>query len=97
MSFAGKRDRIQVIAEILKLCKNPQTQTSIRHQTNISYVVLQSCVMQLLVRRWLEEVEARHGQRKLAITEKGAVFLGKWMELQDLTGLNGKRKLHAST
>lgn len=90
MSFNRKRDRIQIIAEILGLCKTPQTQTCIRRQTSISYEVLQSCIIQLQMRQWLALVDAQDGQRKLEITEKGTVFLDKWAELQQLAGLKNK-------
>ncbi len=96
MSFNNKRDRIQIIAEILGTCRNPQTQTYIRRQTSISYKVLQSCIMQLLMRQWLLQVDAECGQKKLAITDKGLAFLDKWLELQRLAGLKSKRMQVAS-
>jgi predicted transcriptional regulator len=85
-----KRDRIQIIAEILGMCKTPQTQTCIRRQTSISYEVLQSCIVQLLMREWLLQVGAEDGQNRLALTDKGMVFLDKWAELQQLAGLKMK-------
>lgn len=91
MSFNRKRDRIQIIAEILGLCRSPQTQTYLRRQTSISYAMLQSCVMQLLMRQWLLQVDVEYGQKKLAITDKGIAFLDKWLELQKLAGIKSKR------
>ena len=91
MPFNRKRDRIQIIAEILGLCRSPQTQTYIRRQTSISYAVLQSCIMQLLMRQWLLQVDVECGQKKLAITDKGVAFLDKWLELQKLAGLKSKQ------
>ena len=93
MSFNRKRDRIQIIADILSSCRRPQTQTYIRRQTNISYAVLQSCIMQLLLRQWLAQIEESCGQKKLAITGKGLIFLEKWVELQKMVGIKNKRKL----
>jgi predicted transcriptional regulator len=90
LSFNRKRDRIQIIAEILSSCRSPQTQTYIRRQTNVSYVVLQSCIKQLLVRQWLEQTKD-NSQKKLATTPKGFVFLRKWVELQNLTGFSSRR------
>jgi predicted transcriptional regulator len=89
----SKRDRIQIIAEILGTCRTPQTQTYIRRQTSISYTVLQSCIMQLLMRQWLLQVDAECGQHKLAITDKGLVFLDKWLELQKLAGFKNKKPI----
>ena len=91
MSFSGKRDRIQIIAEILASCRSPKTQTYIRRQTNISYEVLQSCIMQLVLRQWLMKVEEESGQKKLAATEKGMDFLKKWFEIQNLIGIKNRR------
>jgi predicted transcriptional regulator len=93
MSFNRKRDRIQIIAEILNSCKNPQTPTYIRRQTNVSYAVLQSCLLQLHARQWILPVEHNHGQKKLALTPKGMIFLEKWIELQKLAGIKTKRQL----
>jgi hypothetical protein len=42
------------------------------------------------MRRWLAQVDAEDGQRKLEITEKGTIFLDKWVELQQLAGLKDK-------
>jgi len=95
LSFRGKRDRIQIIVEILSSCRNPKTQTYIRLQTNISYEVLQSCIMQLVLRQWLMKVEEESGQKKLASTEKGIDFLKKWFEIQNLIGLKNRRILTA--
>ena len=75
MAFNKKRDRIQIIEEILNSCKSPQTKTYIRRQTNISYAMLQNCIMRLLLRKWLSIIEENCGQKKLAITEKGLIFL----------------------
>jgi hypothetical protein len=44
------------------------------------------------MRKWLIQVDAEGGQRKLSITEKGLVFLNKWLELQQLAGLKNKTK-----
>ena len=94
MSLNAKRDRIQVLAEILGTCRSPQTQTYIRRHTSISYSVLQSCLVVLLLRRWITEVETDNGQRKLVTTEKGLAFLEKWLELQKLTGIKSQCTLH---
>ncbi|MCL5876244.1 MAG: winged helix-turn-helix domain-containing protein [Candidatus Bathyarchaeota archaeon] len=89
-----KRDRIQIIADILYTCRSPQTQTYIRRQTCVSYAVLQSCLMQLRVRQWLAEVDGDAGQKKLTITQRGQVFLEKWFELQSLAGIKNKQLPH---
>jgi predicted transcriptional regulator len=92
LSFNGKRDRIQIIAEILNICRTPQTKTYIRRQTNLSYGILQSCILRLLERQWLSLTEEDNGQTKLTITGKGLVFLNKWLELQKIVGTKSRRK-----
>ncbi len=95
MSFK-KRDRMQIIAEILSSCKKPQTQTYIRRQTNLSHSILQSCIMQLLVKQWLLQIKESCGQKKFAITDKGLVFLDKLCELQNMIQTKNKYKLRIS-
>jgi predicted transcriptional regulator len=90
LAIKTKRDRIEILAEILGACRSPQSQTYIRRQTNISYTVLQSCIVYLLLRNWLSEIEVTVGQKKLEITDKGLTFLAKWLELQRLAGLKNK-------
>ncbi len=89
-SFSKKRDRIEVLAEILGLCRSPQTQTFIRRQTSVSYGVLQSCIMYLRMQKWLVEVNGEDKQKKLVTTEKGMVFFEKWAKLQRLAGMQSK-------
>ena len=93
MSFNRKRDRIQIIAAVLSSCRRPQTQTYIRRQTNISYDLLQSCIMELLLRHWIIQKQDGFGQKKLAITEKGLTFLEKWVELQMLVETKNLHRL----
>jgi hypothetical protein len=49
--------------------------------------------MQLLLRKWLVEVEGSDGQKRLAVTDKGLVFLEKWIELQNMVGLKHNHKM----
>jgi predicted transcriptional regulator len=82
---------VEIIAEILDSCKKPRTKTYIRRQTSVSHAVLHQCILQMLLSRWIELVEEDCGQKKLTITEKGAVFLQKYHELQDISGMGNKR------
>jgi predicted transcriptional regulator len=92
MIFGSKRDRVQIIAEILNSCKVPQSKTSIRRHTDLSYGILQNCIMHLLMRQWIELTGEENGQQKLIITDKGAAFLEKWQELQKMAGIKSKHK-----
>jgi predicted transcriptional regulator len=75
---------MEILADILFTCKSPQTRTYIRRQTSIPYAVLQNCITQLLLRQWLKVVNENSGSTKLTITDKGLVFLEKWLELQKI-------------
>ena len=97
MAFNKKRDRIQIVADILSSCRRPQTQTCIRRQTNISYAILQSCITELLLRQMLSEVTESSVQKKLAITDKGLVFLHKWYELQKMVETKDMQHLKIPT
>jgi hypothetical protein len=44
----------------------------------------------MLLRQWLVKVKAENGQKKLVTTEKGLVFLEKWLELQNIAGIKNK-------
>ncbi|MCW4003405.1 MAG: winged helix-turn-helix domain-containing protein [Candidatus Bathyarchaeota archaeon] len=93
--FYKKRDRTDIIAEILYSCRSAQTQTYIRRQTSLSYGKLRSCLQQLLLNQWIEKVEDNNGNHKLVITAKGLVFLDKWQELQRLLETKNKHILRA--
>ncbi|NLF88443.1 hypothetical protein GX563_06435 [Candidatus Bathyarchaeota archaeon] len=88
--MSRKRDRIEVLAEILSICKTPHTKTFIRCHTSVSYEVLQSSIMQLVKRQWLLQDGEGCGQPKFTITAKGRTFLKKWLELQQILGLDIK-------
>lgn len=80
-ALAIKRNRLEVLTEILQVCKSPQTKTRILHKANLSYVTLQDCLAEL---QELSFVEVLPNLNRYLITEKGKHFLGKWMQLQGL-------------
>jgi predicted transcriptional regulator len=77
----SKRDRLQIFAEILELCRKPQAKTQVMHKANLSYTILQDCLMQLQKRKLLE---VHQSKTKYLTTEKGREFLQKWTALQQL-------------
>jgi predicted transcriptional regulator len=80
-ALAIKRNRLQVLTEILQTCKSPQTKSRIMHKANLSHGTLQDCLMQLLD---LSFVEHLPDLNRYVTTEKGRTFLGKWGQLQEL-------------
>jgi predicted transcriptional regulator len=76
-----KRDRVEIIAEILCLCSEPKTKTHIMYGTNLSWKMLQHYLSELQSRKLLKI----HGKSKRYVTtNKGLDFVEKWEELQKL-------------
>ena len=76
-----RRGKLQILADILYLCRSPQAKTRIMQKTNTSYVSLQKHLMEL---RKLSLVELQPETSKYAITQRGFVFLEKWKKLEEL-------------
>jgi len=80
MSMA-KRTNLEITAEILNFCKQPQTKTHVMYSTNLSWQMLQKYLSQL---QSLGLLEVHHSVTKYATTEKGLKFVEKWRELLEL-------------
>jgi predicted transcriptional regulator len=76
-----KRINLEIMAEILSLCKQPQTKTRVMYQTNLSWLMLQKYLSQLQSRGLLE---VHHSLTKYVTTQKGLKFVEKWRELVEL-------------
>ena len=74
-----KRDRIEIFAEILQLCKKPMAKTRILYKTNISYPALLSQLVQLQKMGMLTHTAET---KKFATTDKGAEFPEKYSALK---------------
>jgi predicted transcriptional regulator len=80
MSMA-RRDRVEIMAEILDLCLEPQTKTQVMYGTNLSWKMLQHYLSQLQSLRLLKGADK---STKYMTTKRGEEFLAKWNELQEL-------------
>jgi len=78
----AKRNSLEITAEMLSLCKQPQTKTRVMYRTNLSWRMLQKYLFQLQSRGLLEEVH--HSLAKYATSRKGLKFVEKWRELVEL-------------
>ena len=81
MISVAKRDRLEITAEILNLCKQPQIKTKVMYETNLSYKMLQRYLSEL---QSLGFLEVHHSLTKYLTTQKGLNFLEKWRELEEL-------------
>jgi predicted transcriptional regulator len=76
-----KRDRIEIMAEILGLCSKPQTKTQVMYGTNLSWKMLQHYLSQL---QSLDLLEIDGKSAKYVTTKRGQEFVKKWRELNKL-------------
>jgi len=77
----ANREHLEIVAEILSLCKHPQTKTKVMYGTNLSYKMLQRYLSEL---QSLGLLEVHHSLTKYMTTQKGLIFLEKWRELEAL-------------
>jgi predicted transcriptional regulator len=80
VSDKTKRNQVEIIAEILKLCRKPTAKTQIMHKINMSYRGVQKFIKQLLKL----ELLSLENDMKYVITEKGSEFIVKYEELEEL-------------
>ena len=76
-----KRDRVEIMAEILGLCSEPRTKTHVMYGTNLSWKMLQYYLSELQA---LELLEVHDNSTRYVITNRGREFVEKWKELQQL-------------
>jgi predicted transcriptional regulator len=72
-----------VLAEILTLAKKPVSEKTLKKEVNLPPGLLQKCLVQLLLSNWLDNLKVESSKFKFyVITEKGTVFLEKYVKLQ---------------
>jgi predicted transcriptional regulator len=81
MAMGGKRDRIEIVADILGLCSKPKTKTHVMYGTNLSWKMLQHYLSELQSRELLEK---QNTSKTYVTTKRGQEFIEKWRELKEL-------------
>jgi len=76
-----KRDRVEIMAEILGLCSNPRTKTHVMYGTNLSWKMLQYYLSELQSRGLLE---IHNNSTRYVTTKRGLDFVEKWKEIKEL-------------
>lgn len=79
--MGSKRDRVEIMAEILGLCSKPKTKTRVMYGTNLSWKMLKHYIGYMEEHGLLEEQE---NSTKFVTTERGKDFVEKWKELKEL-------------
>ncbi len=74
-----RRSRLQLLTDILSICKTPLPKTRLMQKANLSYKNLQKCLGEL---ESLGLVVLLPETTEYVITKKGIVFLAKWGQLQ---------------
>lgn len=75
------RNSLEITAEILSLCKEPQTKTRVMYGTNLSWGLLQKYLSRLQSKRLLE---VQNSKTRYVTTQKGLKFVKTWKELAQL-------------
>ena len=81
VTLMAKRDSLEIMAEILDLCKQPQNKTRVMYRTNLSWIMVQKYLSKLHSKGLLE---VHHSSTKYVATLKGLKFVEKWRELVEL-------------
>ena len=76
-----KRDRVEIIAEILGLCSEPKTKTHVMYGTNLSWKMLQYYLSELQSR---ELLKVHNNSTRYITTKRGLDLVEKWKELKEL-------------
>ena len=79
--MGSKRDRVEIMAEILDLCTEPQTKTHVMYGTNLSWKMLQQYIGHMQSR---ELLEIENDSTKYITSDRGKEFLLRWRELKEL-------------
>jgi predicted transcriptional regulator len=79
--MGSKRDRVEIMAEILGLCQKPQTKTHVMYGTNLSWKMLQQYLAHMQSKGLLEEQE---DCAKFVSSMRGREFVERWKELKAL-------------
>jgi predicted transcriptional regulator len=80
----SKRGRLDIIAEILTVCDQRKSKTSIMYKAKLNYAQLKSH-LEFLTRQGL----LTNNMNKYATTEKGYRFLELFVQLSDILNQNG--------
>ena len=81
IAMGSKRDRVEIMAEILCLCSKPQSKTRVMYGTNLSWKMLQHYLAYMQDH---ELLEVKNESTKYVTTGRGKEFVSKWNDLKEL-------------
>ncbi len=74
-----RRDRLQILIDILEYCKTPNPKTQILHNANTNFKLLETYLLQL---NSAELIEKTPTTNRYTTTKKGLKFIKNWKKLQ---------------
>ena len=89
ISGKRKRDRLQIISEILESCLNPKSKTAIMFSVNLSYRMLVGYVTELQEAKLLEFFSETS---KYVTTLEGEEYLRKFRELENIADFSSTNR-----
>ena len=78
-----RRDRVYIIAEILKIAEDGSLKTQIMYKANLSFSQLNE-YLSFLLRMKLLEIQKEERKKFYVTTDKGEEFLNKYGEINSL-------------
>lgn len=70
------RSNLEIIIDILQVCKEETKKTSIVYKTNLNFIVTEKYLNILVNKKWVERTENAY-----RITSEGTIFLNKAKEV----------------
>jgi len=79
--MGNRRDRVEIMAEILGLCLESKTKTRVMYGTNLSWKMLQHYLSYMQEHGLLQ---VQNNSTKYVTTKRGQDWVEKWKELKAL-------------
>ena len=79
--FENRRNHLQVLYDILELCKMPQAKTYVLRNTNTSFKLLERYLLQLQTSNLLE---LQPETKRYITTKEGQKFIEAWINLKTM-------------
>ncbi len=76
-----RRDKVDILAEMLELCRQPCAKKTVMYKTNVSYTLFRAYFKRL---RTLKMLELGPNAKQYLTTEKGLEFLKRYSALREL-------------
>jgi predicted transcriptional regulator len=90
-----RRDRLYIIAEILKIAREGSLKTQIMYKANLSFAQLNE-YLSFLTRMELIKIRKEENKKVYRITEKGEEYLERYEEISSLLTNNDRKPVRTS-